>query len=222
MSAPCAPPALSVSAVKSRIRKAKKPLGIVCGDLPKKVVKNCVNELAYPAMLIFNKISETASYPLKWKIESQVPIPKTYPPEGLDDLRNIAKTPFLSKVYESFVAEWLLEAIKPYLDPHQCGLKGLSINHYLIRLLHFIHSSLDQKKPYAVLAACFDLKKAYNRVDHSLLIQDLYDMHTPPWLLRIIMSYLSDRCMKLTYNGAESSLKSLPAGSPQGAFLSAG
>ena len=64
-----------------------------------------------------------------------------------------------------------------------------------------------------------DLSKAFNRVDHSLIIQDLFDMHTPSWLLKIIASYLSGRTMIVHFNGAESSTKELPGGSPQGAFL---
>ena len=75
------------------------------------------------------------------------------------------------------------------------------------------------KKPHAVLAACVDLSKAFNRVDHTLVIQDMYDMHTPAWLLKIVISYLSDRSMHLTYNGSQSSQKMLPGGGPQGAYL---
>ena len=140
-------------------------------------------------------------------------------PASEDQLRNIAKTAFFSKVYESFVGEWLLGHIKEYLDPNQCGMKGLSTTHYLIKFLHFVHSNLDMKKPHAVVAAYIDLSKAYNRVDHSLVIQDLYDMHTPAWLLRIIFSYLQNRAMVLTYSGATSERKPLPGGTPQGAYL---
>ena len=140
-------------------------------------------------------------------------------PESEDQLRNIAKTAFFSKVYESFVGEWLLQYIKPFLDPNQCGMKGLSTTHYLIKFLHFVHSTLDMKKPHAVLAAYIDLSKAYNRVDHSLVIQNLYDMHTPAWLLRIIYSYLQNRAMVLTYKGVSSEKKPLPGGTPQGAYL---
>ena len=210
---------LTIADVKKRLVKAKKPLGIVPGDLPRKIVTSCVDQIAVPATMIFNEIIRSAKYPSKWKIEHQVPIPKVHPPETENDLRNIAKTSFLSKVFESFIAEWLLAAIKPYLDPNQCGLKGSSITHYLIKFLHFIHSSLDMRKPQAVLAAYFDLSKAYNRVDHSLVIQDLYDMKTPAWLLKIIFSYLSDRTMMLTFRGAVSSSQALPAGIPQGAYL---
>ena len=74
-------------------------------------------------------------------------------------------------------------------------------------------------QPHAVLAGFVDLSKAFNRVDHSLLIQDLYDMHTPAWLLNILVSYLSDRSMIMSYMGEISSSRVLPGGGPQGALL---
>ena len=175
------------------IVKAKKPKGIVPGDLPSKLTKSFPEHLALPATLIFNEITSSKIFPPQWKIENQIPIPKVHPPESEDDLRNISKTPFLSKVYESFLADWLLPFIQPFLDPGQFGMKGYSITHYLIKLLHFTHSILDLHQPHAVLAACVDFSKAFNRVSHSLLVQDLFDMHTPPWLLNILISYLSDR-----------------------------
>jgi hypothetical protein len=78
---------------------------------------------------------------------------------------------------------------------------------------------LDKKQPFAVLAACIDLSKAFNRVSHDLLVQDLYDMHTPPGLLNILISYLSNRTMVMSYNGEEATSKPLPGGGPQGAYL---
>ena len=212
-------PELSIFDVFSHIVKAKKPNSVIPGDLPPKLTKLFPEYLAPPATLIFNKITESKSYPSQWKIENQIPIPKVHPPESEDDLRNIAKTQFLSKVYESFVADWLLPIIQPFLDPGQFGMKGFSITHYLIKLLHFTHSVLDLKQPHAVLAACVDFSKAFNRVSHNLLIQDLYDMHTPPWLLNILVSYLSDRSMVMSHMGQTSISRALPGGGPQGALL---
>ena len=202
-----------------KIIRAKKPNSSVPGDLPKKIVQQFPDLLAIPTTFLFNSITTSAVYPEQWKTEHQIPLPKVFPPESEDDLRNIAKTPFLSKVYESFIAGWLLPIIQPFLDPGQCGMKGLSITHYLIKLLHFVHSTWDKRQPHAVLAACIDLSKAFNRVDHCLVVQDLFDMHTPPWLLKIVSSYLSNRSMFLSYNGGQSSRKMLPGGGPQGAYL---
>ena len=213
-------PGLSVFDVYCKMVRAKKPNSSVPGDLPKKIVQNFAHHLAGPISVIFNTITTTAVYPEQWKTEHQLPVPKCYPPQTEDDLRNISKTPFISKLYEAFIAGWLLPIIEPYLDPGQCGgLKGLSVTHYLIKLLHFVHSTLDKRQPHAVLAACVDISKAFNRVDHSLVIQDLYDMHTPPWLLNILVSYLSNRSMILEYHGKYSTRKMLPGGGPQGAFL---
>ena len=44
-------------------------------------------------------------------------------------------------------------------------------------------------------------------------------MKKPSWLLSILISYLSNRSMVMTHEGAQSDLKLLPAGTPQGAFL---
>ena len=61
--------------------------------------------------------------------------------------------------------------------------------------------------------------KAFNRVSHQLVIEDLYNMHVPIWLLLILISYLTERSMVLNYKGASSSPQDLPGSSPQGAFL---
>ena len=159
-------PILTTFEVYSHIVKAKKPKGIVPGDLPSKLTKSFPEHLALPATLIFNEITSSKIFPPQWKIENQIPIPKFHPPESEDDLRNISKTPFLSKVYESFLADWLLPFIQPFLDPGQFGMKGYSITHYLIKLFHFTHSILDLHQLHSVLAACVDFSKAFNQVSH--------------------------------------------------------
>ena len=67
--------------------------------------------------------------------------------------------------------------------------------------------------------AMIDLSKAFNRVSHQMVIEDLFDMHVPSWLLRILCSYLTERSMIISFNGVSSSSRSLPGSSPQGAFL---
>ena len=109
--------------------------------------------------------------------------------------------------------------MKPYLDPSQFGLKGSSITHYLLKLLKFVHSYLDLKNPHAVAVALIDMSKALNRTSHQLVIEDLYDMKVPPWILLILVSYLTGRSMVMNYNGSCSSFKVMNSGSPQGAFL---
>ena len=155
-------PKLEAYEVYRKIQKAKKPNSVIPGDIPKDIVKLFSPELAEPVAILFNKISSSSEYPRQWVIESQIAVPKVFPPTSEDDLRPLSRTFFFSKVYESFIAQWLLPVISPYMDPGQYGIKGSSIVHYLIRFLHFIHSSLDLKQPNAVLAVLIDLNKAFN------------------------------------------------------------
>ena len=140
-------PKLEAFEVYQKFKKAKKPNSIIEGDIPKKFIELLAPELAEPVTIIYNKISSSFQYPRQWVKESQFTIPKVFPPSSEDDLRPISRTFFCSKVYEAFLADWLLPVILPYMDPGQYGMKGSSIVHYLIRFLHFIHSSLDLKKP---------------------------------------------------------------------------
>ena len=206
--------------VYQKIKQARKPSSMIPGDIPVKLVKAFDVELAFPGMKLFNAIIKSLEYPSQWKLEHQVPIPKVPQPSDESQLRNIAKTAFLSKTFESFVCDWLLPFINPYLDPGQCGgLSKSSITHYLIKLLHFIHYNLDQTQPHAAILALVDMSKAFNRVSHAHVMQDLFDMHVPGWLLCIMASYLVERKMTLSFGGASSCPQPLPGGGPQGALL---
>ena len=212
-------PDLEEYEVYMKMCKAKKPNSVVPGDLPKRIVQEFSCELSSPATIIFKSILKSFEYPRQWVVEYQNPLPKVYPPSSEDDLRNIAKTPFLSKLFESFLSDWLMPIVEPYLDPCQYGLKGASITHYLFKLLEFIHDHLDMKDPHAVVVALVDLSKAFNRVSHQMVIEDLYDMHVPAWLLLILSSYLTERTMVMQYKGVTATPRDLPGSSPQGAFL---
>ena len=89
----------------------------------------------------------------------------------------------------------------------------------LIKLLDFIHTTIDKRNPHALVLAALDLSKAYNRWD-SMVIEDLHAMHTPNWLLAIICTYLSSRSLILRYQRAQSSPpRHLPGGYSAGTWL---
>ena len=212
-------PALTHHEVYRKIRTAKKPHSTVDSDVPRKLISEFSFEYAKPATTIFNSIIKTGQYPRQWVVEEQIPIPKTTPNSVEDDdqVRNISKTPFLSKVMESIMLGWMLPVVEPYWDPMQCGgLKGSSITHYLVRLLDFIHAEVDKLQPHAVILDALDLSKEFNRGSHALVLEDL---HVPDWLLAMVASYLTGRSMIIKYGGASSSPRHLPGGFGQGTGL---
>ena len=70
-----------------------------------------------------------------------------------------------------------------------------------------------------MVMAQVDILKAFNNVSHILVIQDMFDMSVPGWLLKIMVSYLTNRNMTLRYNGVESDRHFLAASTPQGVYL---
>ena len=89
----------------------------------------------------------------------------------------------------------------------------------MINFVHFILFNQDLSIPHAVVAMMVDFSKAFNRINHNIVITILSDMGVPGWLLKIVIGFLSDREMILRYKGGNSNRKSLPGGGPQGTRL---
>ena len=85
------------------------------------------------------------------------------------------------------------------------------------QIARFFNSDLEN--PQISLAILVDLQKAFNRVDHNLVITRLHEMGAPAWLLRIVIGFLSERKLLLRWKGVEASIKSMPGGGPAGTVL---
>ena len=65
----------------------------------------------------------------------------------------------------------------------------------MIELITFVLYSQDYNLPIAVLACAIDFSKAFNLLNHNLLITKLSDMGVPGWLLNVVMGFLTDRIL---------------------------
>ena len=79
---------------------------------------------------------------LCWRRADVVPIPKSNPPSSIEsDFRPISLTPVLSKQFESFIGNWILDTISDRIDGNQYGsLRGTSTTHALVDLLQNWHN----------------------------------------------------------------------------------
>ena len=219
-------PKLTTVEVYKNIQEANKPKSGVPWDLPRTIVSEFAPEIATPMCSIYNSILEsakhgTASWPPDWKVEWGTPLQKIPNPKSEDNLRIISLTAFLSKVMERFVMAWLMVYVGDQLDPGQYGgLKKNSIAHYLIEMINFILYNQDyDNESVAVLACAIDYSKAFNRINHNILVTKLSDMGVPGWLLNLVMGFLTERKMKVRYKGNTTDSKQLPGGGPQGSLL---
>ena len=93
---------------------------------------------------IFNRSLSSGDFSSAWRDAYISPIPKASPVSCDNDLRPVALTACLSKVFEDFVVWWLMEDIKEHIDPNQFGsLKGVSTTFCLLDMLHNWLSALE-------------------------------------------------------------------------------
>ena len=77
----------------------------------------------------------------------------------------------------------------------------MSTVHYLIEFFSFILFNLENPKRLAVLATLIDFLKAFNGINHNIIITKLADLGVPAWLLKIIIGFLSERTLNVKYKG---------------------
>ena len=209
--------------IAERIRKMKKKKSTVPGDVPWKLILEFADVLSYPLYDIFKRSLDTGEYANVWKFEYVTPVPKVFPPKTIDELRKISGITNFSKIFESFIAEIMVEDMKPNRDPSQYGnRKGISVQHYLINMIDKIMTALDsntQKEAYAVIVSMVDWSKAFDRQCPTLGVQSFVNNGVRKSIIPLLTNYFQERKMKVKWHGLLSSERDLPGGGPQGCSI---
>ena len=204
--------------VFTMLKKVKSNKAGLKEDLPPRIIREFACELSQPVADILNASFYKGIVPWQWKRSQIVPVPKSQPP-SIEQLRPIALTSRLAKIAESFMAKWLLEDLSKYIDPHQYGNRpGISTSHYLIKLLHNIFENCERPKSMSTIV-CTDFSKAFDRLDHTILIRKLIDFNVRPVLINWIISFLEQREQCVKYQNVLSKYEITHAGVPQGTKL---
>ena len=104
------------------------------------------------------------------------------------------------------------------LSPKQCGFrKGYSAQHSLIVMLEKFKESRDKKEEFGAFFT--DLSKAFDCIDHNLLITKLSWYGVTPKSLKLFFSYLSNRTHSVRINNSYSRKSDIKYGVPQGSVL---
>ena len=155
------------SQVWLRLTKIKTNKATVHGDLPAKLIKEFAAYLAEPFTDIINTSLRRGEYPQIYKFEISTPVPKIFPPERVDQMRNISGLLNFDKVMEAMISEVMISDMKIKSDPSQFGNeKGTSIQHYLVKMIHRILTVLDnnsRRDTFAVIANLIYWNSAFPR-----------------------------------------------------------
>ena len=132
--------------------------------------------------------------------------------------RPITVLPAVATVYERLMSEQMTAYLETSLSPYLCGLrKGYNTQHALARFVEKCKSVQD-KKGFAG-AILMDLSKAFDCLNHELLIAKISAHGFSRPALKLIYSYLHVRQHRVKINGALSTLNDTSLGVPQGSVL---
>jgi retron-type reverse transcriptase len=193
-------------------------------DIPPKIIKSSCQDIIKPLTHIFNQSFVSGIVPDKLKIAKVIPLfkkndmqlPSNYRPISLLSIINKLLEKLMSKRLDSFLTR------NNILYKHQFGFrKGHSTILALIEIIDNIREELD--KGNSVIGIYLDLSKAFDTVNHKILLDKLshYGIRGQVW--QWFQSYLTNReqvtCVQKTHSGPETVNIGVPQGSVLGPIL---
>ena len=108
--------------------------------------------------------------------------------------------------------------IGKFLSPFLCGYrKGFSTQYALLTLIERWKFCLDEQG--FLVALLMGLSKAFDTINHELIIAKLHTYGFSTDALKVLLSYLQDRWQRVKINTTFSSWTQLFQGVPQGSVL---
>ena len=185
-----------------------------------KLIKDAADFIWKPLTMVFNSSLKYGVFPDIWKLARVTPIFKTGSKKDANNYRPISVISVFSRMLEKIVHDQLIEYLitNKVLTPNQSAFRKLySTVTSLINSTDYWYDNMDKKQ--LNLAIFLDLKKAFDTVDHRILIKNLgaYGIRgiSGGWLT----SFLTSRKQFCSVNGQKSEARLVTCGIPQGSCL---
>lgn len=160
--------------------------------IPPKFLRECNEILASPLCKIFNKSIQIGHFPEMFKICSISPIFKSGKKSDIINYRGVSIMCNIAKVFDKAVHDQLKMIISPNLSKKQHGfVSSRCIESNLMEFCTFTHESFAKNCQVDVFYA--DIKKAFDTVDHSILIKKLAKFRIGNETLNWLSSYSAGR-----------------------------
>jgi len=189
-------------------------------DIPTSIAKKCIDNFIEPLTYLINSSLSEGIFPMELKLARVVPIFKAGDPSRITNYRPISVLSFFSRVFEKIMYNHVLNFMNKnnIIYEHQYGFRQKhSTQQAIITLVDRITHSLD--KGDIVISVFLDLKKAFDTVDHNILLKKLYAYGIRGNYYNWFKSYLSDRSQYVVYDDKQSDTHHIKCGVPQGSIL---
>ena len=189
----------------------KKPT--TCNNIPAKIIAENYDIISPFITNIYNECTTISNFPARLKCADITPVHKKDETTKKDNYRPVSILPSISKIFERDMFDQISLYFNNILSPFICGFrKGYSTQHCLIIMIERWRKALDNSKITGALLT--DLSKAFDCLNHELLIAKLeaYGFHHDA--LTYIHSYLSERKQRTKINISFSQWSSIKSGVP--------
>ena len=187
-------------------------------DIPIKVIKNNSDIFSNILFESINHCFSTSCFPDELKHSEVIPIHKKDSKLDKANYRPVSILLNFSKIFEICMFEQISNYFENILSKYQFGFrKGFNAQQCFIAMIELWKKSVDQKKAFGALLT--DLSKAFDCVNHELLIAKCAAYGLDYLSLKLLFSYLENRKQTVRINYAFSESKSVKYGVPQGSVL---
>ena len=176
-------------------------------NLSMSVIKHIISAVIEPLTHICNLSFSTGTVPDAMKIAKIIPLFKAGDKANFTNYRPVALLPQFSKVLEKLFCKRLEEFIEKHklLSESQYGFRtNRSTSLAILELIEEITSALDKKK--YTIGVFIDLRKAFDTIDHKLLLNKLDHLGIRGIVNDWLGSYLNDRRQFVEINNIQSDL----------------
>ena len=189
-------------------------------DIPIGIIKKTAKIISPILSYHFNYLMEIGQFPDELKLGKITPIYKKENEEFLENYRPVSTLPIFGKIFEKIIYSRLYNYFtsKGILHDKQFGFRKFhSTSHALNYSTDLIRNSLE--KGDHVLGIFIDLSKAFDTIDHKILIEKLEHYGVRGKALSLLQSYLYKRNQCVSTLGEVSENLTVMFGVPQGSCL---
>ena len=187
--------------------------------LPALVLKECAEEIAAAILMIWRKSLDTGEIPDIMKLQTIIPIYKKDSKSKPENYRPVSLTSHMIKLIERVFRKKIIKHIEEnnLLSSNQHAFRaGRSCLTQLLEHMDHILKSLEHVNIDVVY---LDFAKAFDKVDHKILLKKVRQFGITGKLYLWIESFLSNRSQQVLVDGKLSREEKVISGVPQGTVL---